>query len=414
MVKFTLQWLAFCLLWSGLAMLSLDSRDPWSFSTTSWLAGGILFGTLLLSRMRTWPLWLVTSMVLHILCGFYIGRPLPLAALFAVFDGLSIPFCAIAFLVLDRFWPEQERVRPLFFSLLENGVLIVLTFSAGTLLTLCLQYSNYDIEPLHLVSWSLALLTGCLAFWPLAWTIKKISQPDWGELWRKEKIILIINTALIFALFSQNFSAPKAIISGFNPIYLLLTSLLLSALCLNGRTLGILLVMHYVVAIKGTLEGLGPFVRSHDTVSSATWGIWNVQWYVAFTSSLAFILYRFAEKYRLQQKRQAGREQLEVALSVAATQISFRLILPERKLTWVGPISHFFGHDFPVVTLALLEAGCKSPFIEEFESWLRSGQHELFRQHIMVLKSDESIPCLLVITPELPDNTMSGSIAVLA
>lgn len=414
MVRFTLRWLAFCLCWSGLALLSLEYRDPWSFSTTTWLPACILFATLLLTSIRQWPLWVVSAMLMHTLCGFYIGRPLSLAALFAFFDGLSVPLCAMAFILLDRIWSERESNRPLFFSLVEAIVLIVITFSVGSLLTLCLKLNRYDVVSFHFVSWSLALLTGCLAFWPLTWSLRKRPLTRWRKVRRRDIALLLSNIVLMLLLFCQPANGPKAIFSGFNPTYLLLSSMLLSSLLLNARILGVLLIVHYIVGIKATLEGLGPFVRLQETASSAIWGIWDVQWYIAFTSLLAFTLFRFAESDRLHKKKQNSRQVLEMALSSAASHITFRLIMPQKRLAWSAPSHLFFANDYRVATLALLEACSEPPFTEQFERWQQGDQKALFRQQVTVFKGDESVPCLLVITPELPDKTMLGGLAVLA
>ncbi|MEW5561957.1 MASE1 domain-containing protein [Enterobacter asburiae] len=411
MVRFTLRWLVFCLCWSGLALLSLQYRDPWSFSTTTWLPACILFATLLLTSIKQWPLWVISAMLMHTLCGFYIGRPLPLAALFAFFDGLSVPLCALALILLDRIWTERETSRPLLFSLSEVATLSAITFSMGALLTLCLRLNRYDVASFHLVSWSLALLTGCLAFWPLTWSLKKCALTPWRQRWRRDVTLLLVNITLMLLLFGQVVNGPKAMLSGFNPVYLLLSSLLLSSLLLSGRALGLLLVAHYVVAIRATLMGLGPFARLQDT---AIWGIWDVQWYVAFASLLAFTLFRFAESDRLQQEIQHSQQRLETALSDAASHITFRIILPQKRLAWSAPSRHFFANGYSIATLALLEASSEPPFNEQFEQWYQGDQKELFLQQLMVFKGEERVPCLLVIAPELPDKTMLGGLSVLA
>ncbi|MHC9060951.1 hypothetical protein [Pantoea sp. y20] len=415
MVKFTLQWLVFCLMWSALALLSLGSRDPWSLSTTTWLPAGVLFFTLVISPQGKWPLWLTTSMLLHTLCGFYMGRPLPLAVLFTVFDGLSIPLCALAYLMLERYGHLKEQRRPLLFSLLKSGVLATIAFSAGALLTLCLWLSNYDIASSHLVSWSLALLTGCLAFLPLARSIRQGPNTIMTAVRGTDAGIMGINVIIMLFLFAQSFAGPKSILSGFNPTYLLLSSLLLSSLLLNGRLLGILLVINYVTVIKATLIGLGPFVWTRDAGSSPIWGIWSAQWYVAFSSLLAFTLFRFAESGRLQKAKLARQQMLSSALSTASTHITFHLASTDRRLTWSVPTNHFFKHSFPVATtLALLEASCEAPFIVAFDHWLLNGQVGLFIREINILKGQQSVPCLLVIAPALSDKMLSGGIAVLA
>lgn len=414
MVKFTLRWSGFCLCWSGLALLSLEYRDPWSFSTTTWLPACILFSTLLLTSFKQWPLWIVSAMVLHTLCGFYIGRPLSLAMLFAFFDGVSVPLCALTLIFLDRIWSGGETSRPLFFSLMEVVALVLISFSMGALLTICLKMNRYDVASFHFVSWSLALLTGCLAFWPLIWSIKKRSLPRWHLFWCRDVVLTLLNFALLLLLFSRLMNGPQAILSGFDPTYLLLSSLLMSALLLSGRALGLLLVVHYVVAIRATLVGLGPFVRFQDSASSTIWGIWDVQWYIAFTSLLAFTFFRYAENYRLHQEKQRSMQRLETRLSTAASHITFRLILPEKRLAWAVPSRHFFEHDHNIATLALLEACCESPFTTQFDSWYQSDQNALFCQQLTILKGKEQVPCLLVITPELPDKTMLGGLSLLA
>lgn len=415
MVKFTLQWLMFCMLWSALALLSLSSRDPWSLSTTTWLPAGVLFFTLIISPQGKWPLWLISSMLLHTLCGFYMGRSLPLAVLFSVFDGLSIPLCALVYLMLERYGHMQEQHSPLFFSLLKSGVLVIVAFSAGSLLTLCLWLSNYDIASSHLMSWSLALLTGCLSFLPLARSIRQGTDVKLTAIGGRDAGIMTINIIIMLFLFTQPFYEPKSIFSGFNPTYLLSCSLLLSSLHLNGRMLGVLLVLHYVAVIKATLIGLGPFVWTRDPAISPIWGIWGAQWYVAFTSLLAFTLLRYAESNRLQQAKLLRQQSLSSALSTAATYVTFDLNPSDKRLNWSVPTNYFFKHGFPVATtLALLEASSETPFMVAFDHWLLNGQADLFTRKLNILKGELSVPCLLVIAPALSDKMLSGGIIVLS
>jgi hypothetical protein len=401
---FTLRWMLFCLLWGGMALLSLSNRDPWSFSTTTWLPGGLLLAVLMMSRLSLWPVWLVTALLLHTLCGLYSGRPLILAALFALFDAFTLPLCALALRYVTR-CERSEGVRE---PLLALTSLIAIVFGSGLLLMLCLKVLGDDISLFHLVSWSLALLTSLLAFWPLTDALNREGKALVAG--RRRNILATVGMlVLLLMLFLPSWRHLSPMLYGFNPIWLIFTGILLLALVLEPRVLGAVMLLQYLLVIGATLYERGLFVGGDERSLSA---IWNAQWYLLFCSWLGFTTNRFARHTRRLKNQLQQRARIDNALAPAAATALFRLYLTDRRLIWQTPPDAFFGDEYSVTTLSLLEARSVSPFDADLEPWIAGGREEPFRTRIALLLDGAIVRCRMVLLGGDSRDEILGGLAV--
>src|SRR5690606_21051458 len=79
-------WLLFCLVYFGFAMFSLETRDPWSLSSSVWPPSGLVLGVLCISHRVYWPIWGISAGGLHVLASLFYGRPLDVSLTFALLD----------------------------------------------------------------------------------------------------------------------------------------------------------------------------------------------------------------------------------------------------------------------------------------------------------------------------------------
>lgn len=56
-----LRWLIFVAVYFLLATISLETRDPWSLSSTIWLPAGLLLGVLCTRSPAQWPMWAISG-----------------------------------------------------------------------------------------------------------------------------------------------------------------------------------------------------------------------------------------------------------------------------------------------------------------------------------------------------------------
>lgn len=403
-ISWVLCWLLFCLLWGGMALLSFSNRDAWSFSTTTWLPGGILLFVLGISDRSSWFLWITSATLLHTLCGFYIGRPLLLAAYFALFDAVTIPLCALVLKQTGNWHRSNTPVR----EIIEVAILAGIIFISGMMLLLLLKISGYNIAFTHLVSWSLALLTSIMAFWPLVSALNQGRDIDTGNLIRESFIaaLFVILMVLMMSITPPDWGA----LASFNPAWLLFSCLLMGALIFSPRYLGGVLVLHYIVTLGMTLRGVGPFI--HDGGSSLSI-IWNAQWYVLFSSWLCYALCRFTQSLRQQQRRLNCMATVETLLSEEAGYATFFLQQADNTLLWRVPEQTFFDDRYSVSTLALLEARSSPPFLDEFDAWLSGDKHKPFVRHLTLRRGIRESRCLLALVSDVGSTAIAGGVALI-
>ncbi|PKB91362.1 hypothetical protein A8A01_01160 [Ewingella americana] len=408
MIRTIIRWVLFSGLYSLLALLSFHSRDAWSLSTTLWFPASLLFAVLWLAPVRDWPLWLVTAGLLHIFAGVWIGRPLSLACLFAVFDIVIFPLAVLAFRYsAPLLWLPFAR-NPIARELTWVTLLILCTFCGSALLSVCLMFAGYPTAPLHLLSWALAALTGVLAILPF---LRDQSESPLSVLqslgnWRTT-VVVTANITLQLLLF---FTPLGQGLQGLNPLFIQLTLVLLSVFTLSGRGLGILLIAQYLIVVLATQQRDGIFFALTPALLPA---IWHAQWYLVFSAILAGCLHQYHAWMLHQQRLAEGTNILMVRFALTGSAILFSLEMPSQTLHWQGNTEAVFpAEGLSISTLELLEAHCEEPFMSSFLSWHAQGETSMFERELNLQRvNGQRARCLLAILRISGEPHLTGGIS---
>lgn len=408
MTRTITRWVLFSGLYSLLALLSFHSRDAWSLSTTLWFPASLLFAVLWLTPVRDWPLWLVTAGLLHIFAGVWIGRPLSLACLFALFDIVIFPLAVIAFRYsMPLLWRPLAR-NPIARELAWLTLLVLCTFCGSALLSSCLLLAGYPVEPLHLLSWALAALTGVLAILPFLREHGESPFSLWQSLGNGRTLAVIAaNVALLLLLFFTPFGR---VLPGLNPLFIQLTLLLLSVFTLSGRGLGIVLMAQYLIVVLATQHRDGIFFALTPAVLPA---IWQAQWYLVFSAILAACLHQYQVWMRQQQWRAEGTDTLLARFALTGSGLLFRLDMPAQTLHWQNTTDAFFpGESHSISTLELLEAHGDTPFLSAFLHWHAQSEASIFEQELTLQRlNGQRARCLLAILRIPGEPHLTGGIS---
>ncbi|MGU3524764.1 hypothetical protein ACLBW2_16860 [Enterobacteriaceae bacterium C23F] len=408
MTRTILRWVLFSGLYSLLALLSFHSRDAWSLSTTLWFPASLLFAVLWLTPMRDWPLWLATAGLLHIFVGVWMGRPLALASLFAVFDLAVFPLGVIAFRYSTPLLRRALASHPIARELAWITLLMICTFCGSALLSVCLLLAGYLVAPLHLISWALAALTGVISMLPFLREQRESPLTLRQSLrgWQTAAI-LTANLALQTLIF---FTPLGLWVQGVTPLMIQLTLLLLSAFVLSGRGLGILLMAQYLIVVLATQYRMGPFFSQSPALVPA---IWQAQWYLVFAAMLASCLHQYQAWMRHQLLQADGTDVLMSRFARTGSAALFRLEMPEGTLRWQSSTAALFpGEQQTLGTLALLEAHCDTPFMSGFQRWYATQSEPLFEQELWMQQlNGQQAHCLLAILRVSGEPWLTGGLS---
>ncbi|WP_219357795.1 hypothetical protein [Enterobacter sp. BIDMC 29] len=356
-------------------MLSFHTRDSWSLSTTLWLPAPLLFAALWLTAPREWPLWLATAGLLHVFAGVWIGRPLTLACLFALFDVAIFPLCVAVFRLNAQLPALRFARRPIIGELIYPLQLIFSIFCGSLLLNLALLLSGYPIAPLHFFSWVLAALTGILAILPLLRESKIPSHPRFN---RREALLLAANTLV---LVTGYFYLPP-LWQGLNLLLVQTTVVLLSVFALSGRGVGALLLIQYLIVVLATQQREGIFYTLTPDLIPA---IWQAQWYLVFSAIFANCLYQYRRWIQQQQALAASTSGIIIRLSQTGSCVVFRLSMPEEEIHWQGSTEALFPDEEKTLsTLTLLDAHCDTPFLPGFRAWYSQQRESSFAREVVL------------------------------
>ena len=389
-----IRWVLFSGLYTLLALQSFHSRDAWSLSTTLWFPASLLFAVLWLTPVRDWPLWLLTAGLLHIFAGVWIGRPLSLASLFAVFDIVVFPLAVITFRSSAPLLWASSAQHPITRELAGILLLILCIFSGSALLSACLLLTGYPVAPLHLLSWALGALTGVLVMLPFLREYSESQISLCQSLGNRQTLVVIAaNAALQLALFLTPLGH---LLMGFTPLFIQLTLLLLSIFALSGRGLGVLLVVQYLIVLLATQQREGIFFTLTPAVLPA---IWQAQWYLVFSAILAGCLHQYQLWVRRQQRQTNSTDTLLARFALTGSGILFRLEMPQQILQWQSNTEVLFpGESQSISTLELLEAHCNESFMSAFLHWHTRSEELMFEQVITVQRlNGQQARCLLTI-----------------
>ena len=356
------------------------------------------------SPRREWPLWLATAGTLHTVSGLWVGRPLLMASLFALFDVLLYPLCILALRTHPRQFISRAFCNPVAVALFQLVLLTVIIFSLSTLLTSSLLLAHYPVSFYHFVSWALAALTCIVALWPLlqaAPTSQRIRGCDYG--------LVALNVALLGLWTTQltNAYAPGLLL-----LWLQFAALLLSSFILPSRTVAVLLLLQFSAVVYGTLQGNGLF---YSLAPSPLIAIWLAEVYVVISSVTVTCVIHFMRVHHQHLSKLAGVQALMKNLAQSGSCLTFTLTMPGTELNWSAEPAHFFqGGHLETPTLTLLNAHCEPSFLADFNHWHREKNTAPFCQRIRVHQMNgETIDCLLVIQPLLAQSLLIGGLAQL-
>lgn len=408
MTRTIFRWLLFSGLYSLLALLSLRSHDVWSLSTTCWFPTALLFAVLWLSSVRDWPVWLVTTGLLHLFIDLWIGRPLALSGLFALFEITSYPLAILLFRYSAPLLWQPLRQHPIARELTWAILLVLYAVCSSAVLSLSLLMAGYPVLTLHLLYWSLSTLAGVLAILPFLHEQDESPVPlrlsvGNAQTW----IVMGANTFLQLALF---FSPLAQLQQGINLLFIQIMLLLLSVFMLSGRGLGLLLLGQYLIVVLATQQHDGIFFELMPVSLPA---IWQAYCYLVFSSILAGCLHQYQRQTQQQQQQAKNTETLLARFALTGSSLFFRMDMPQQTLCWQGNTEALFpGERQSISTLELLEAHCDEPFLPAFIDWYTQSKEPLFEQRLTIQRlNGHRACCLLAIMRLSGDPLLTGGIS---
>lgn len=331
-----LRWLVFVAVYFLLATISLETRDPWSLSTTIWLPAGLLLGVLC-TRTRTpaqWPMWAISAGVLHFSISLLHDRPWDIALAFALLDLASICPLALVWNGLHRY---SNGLPPPGETVLLLASVYLASAAGGLLSDLILKALGYPTRVSHFISWGISNATGCLAIAPL-FIIHRLNHGQWQWPTRQQAFI----AAWAFPLAIAVFFLPSSLLSNdlLNNALLysvLALSLLLSAL-LPLLPLALYFILLTLIVSLATIYGYGPFRPALAGMQA----IEASQLYLLMIISLGLLVAKREQQHRSQRQQTQQQQLLLNALLQARHPAFFRLSAEAEQLDW-QPHDAVFG-----------------------------------------------------------------------
>jgi len=372
-----IRWLAFSGLYILLALLSFHVRDSWTLSAAFWLPAPLLFAALWLTYPREWLQWLITAAVLHVFVGVGTGRPVLMACLFTFLDLAILPLCVAIFRLNARIPALSFTRKPIMRELIYPLQLMLCIFCGSQLLNLTLLLAGYPITSLHFLSRLLAALTGVAALLPLLQDDK--TSPQQRNLPWRECLLLAMDTLLLLAFY---FFLPHW--QGLNLLLAQTTVVFLSIFVLSGRSVGVLLLIQYLVVVLATEQREGIFYNLTPDLIPA---ILQAQCYLGGVAILANCLYQYLSRVKKQQMQASSTCALITGLTQTGVKngvtLLFHLTMPEEDIHWRDSTETLFpGEEKMLSNLTLLDAHCSTPFLPFFRAWYLSQQENSFRQEV--------------------------------
>lgn len=335
-------WLLFIITYLLLEMISLETRDPWSLSSTIAFPAGLVLGTLSVSSRTSWPLWGVSAAVMHVGISMLYGRTLDIALTFASLD-LAVLF------PLAILW--QNTYRYLRNISYRSGILLLLTgiyfasILGGLLGQSMLMLLDYPVIFSHFFTWSLSNATGCLAGAPFFIVQRFVKEKRLSFSFFQVSVLLFL--LVVFLLPPGELLDTPLLNQALR--YLVLGVSLMLAMWWPLRALTLYFIFLALLVSLTTLNGYGPFAVDAS-------GMQNSQLYLLALISLGLIVATHAKELSsLNDKRQ---QQLLLLSNLLQKQqpIFFQLSPDMSQLTWLQNESVFDIPTEKMPTLPLFEA----------------------------------------------------------
>lgn len=254
-----ISWLLFSGSYLLLAILCLQARDPWSLSTSVWLPAGLTMIALCHTSRTTWPIWIVTSGLLHALVSFFYGRPAEVTLLFTVAD---IIIFTLASLCWQRLAATGFTMSLFRMSLACCTSVLLLCLTGGFILYLFFLYLGYPVSVIHSLIWGISGATGALATAPffifdggnISYYFSRVRKISF------KKIIVLTLAALVgfsFLLPAHLFST--YIVSDYTLLFFAWVMMVIVTLTCSTLIVALNAFSLCLTISLGTLYNLGPF-----------------------------------------------------------------------------------------------------------------------------------------------------------
>lgn len=342
-----LHWLTFIAVYFLLATISLETRDPWSLSSTVWLPAGLLLGVLCTHHLVQWPMWALSAGVLHFSVSLLHDRPWDIALAFALLDLVIICPLALIWSGLRRY---SNSLSPPKEILLLLASVYLASIIGGLLNDLTLKALGYPTRLSHFISWGISNATGCLAIAPLL-IIHRLNRGQWQCPTRQQANLV----AWIFPLAIAIFFLPSSWLSNelLNNalLYAVLTlSLVLSAL-LPLLPLALYFILLTLLISLATICDYGPFRQALAGIQAVE----ASQLYLLMIISLGLLVATREQQHHAQRQQTQQQQLLLNALLQARHPTFFHLSEETGPLVW-QPQGNVFGipsHQLANLTLLL-------------------------------------------------------------
>lgn len=324
-------WLLYSLVYFSLAMLCLETRDPWSLSSNIWLPSGLTLGVLFFYPKAYWPLWLVSAGVLHTGASMLYARPFDISFIFTIID--LVILLPLAILCHNIFCAHRN------YNGLTTKVMLLLlgiyttSLAGGLLSVLMLKLMAYPVMIGHFSSWALANATGCLVcapFFIFSWGGR---NKGWSMKWNHGVLLLLITTIVLI---------PSALIYDVSHkqtlLYLALSGILILALSLPIHLFAVFVLYLSFLVDLTTLFGMG-LLSSPDSA-----GIQNSQLYLLVAISLGLVIISYKQEHAINTSEQQKRLTLLCHLLEDKQPVFFYFSSKTGSLSWFGCRS-IFGID---------------------------------------------------------------------
>lgn len=333
-------WLLFNLVYFGFAMFSLETRDPWSLSSSVWAPSGLVLGVLCISPRIYWSIWGISAGVLHVIVSLFYGRPLDVSLTFALLDLVLIFPLALIWRTVKDFFRYTFQTEMVFLII---GIYII-SLTGGVISMFLLQWLNYPVLLSHFTTWSLANATGCLSCAPFFIFHRFYKERSQTVAYYQYAVLLTVS--VIFCL-PPELMLPDLL--RWVILYLVVLGLLVLAASLPLKSLSICFLYLTLIISFATLFGAGPLATNDAR------GLESTQLFLLAVMTLGLLLAGHENESAM---REEALEQQLLSLSRVMEKhkpVLFRFSPDSGAFHWSGNTTIFGipSHEIPTLMLLL-------------------------------------------------------------
>ncbi|EIC83836.1 MASE1 domain-containing protein [Serratia sp. M24T3] len=345
MIKWTfpLKWLLFCVCYFSLAFLCLETRDNGSLSSAIWLPAGLTLGVLCSAPISRWPLWLVSTGILHILVSILHQRPMNISLVFALNDLIILCLSAHIWKIILKDSGVTSRLN---LTAIFIAIVLIASMFGGISTFYSLRILGYPTLFSHFIIWSISNATGCLAFAPF-FAIKSLSSsfsPDSNP--KSSLLLLIVIPALTLVLFSPRMEDLQNATLVEPMIYFLFGFTLLSSLFISTSKLSLLFISLAFIISLTKIYNQGIFAADDYTGNS---GITASQLYLLAIFIFSTLIRAGTNDIHLSRAQSDQLMLLSHCVSSHQRRYSFRVNITQQKWVWTELIDSI--NNFPINNL---------------------------------------------------------------